>query len=183
MDDDLELISRCLAGDSGAFERLYAAHARHMAAYFLRSGFDSADADDLTQETFVRVFRSLDTYDQRRGSFRLWLSAIARNVARRSWSRRADGESFDPELAEQTLAASVDESESPEAREEVAAVRDCVSALPAELGGIVRLRYVEGRTTRGIAAFTGIPEATVRLRLKEAQGMLEQCLKGKGFLG
>lgn len=181
-DSGLELISRCLGGDARAFEELYAAYAGRVAGYFLRSGFRPADADDLTQETFVRAFRSLDTYDERRGSFPLWLSAIAKNVARRSWSRRAEAEGFDPELAEEMFAAPENPSQTPEAREETGAVRDCVSVLPAELGGIVRLRYIEGKTTRGIAAFTGIPEATVRLRLKEAQALLEQCLKGKGFL-
>ena len=67
-------------------------------------------------------------------------------------------------------------------REEREAVRLCVDRLPPQLGRIVRLRYVEGRTTRGIAETTAIPESTVRLRLKEAMALLEQCLQSKGII-
>ncbi len=61
-------------------------------------------------------------------------------------------------------------------------MRDCISCLPRELAEIVRLRYVEGRTTRSVGERMGMPEATVRLRLEQAQSLLAQCLKGKGFL-
>jgi RNA polymerase sigma-70 factor (ECF subfamily) len=151
-------------------------------AYLLRSGFGPADADDLAQETFLRAFRSLATFEVERGSFVRWLGAIARNVARRRWHRRREPDSFDPELAEEMFAAPDNPGESPEAREEFQAVRACVDALPAELARIVRLRYVEGRTTRGVSAAAGLPEATVRLRLKEACALLAECLRGKGFL-
>jgi RNA polymerase sigma factor (sigma-70 family) len=182
-DGDLKLISQCLSGDEGAYGRLYAAHAARVTVCFLRTGFAHADAEDLAQETFVRAFKSLRTFDPDRGRFRQWLAAIVRNVIRRAWSRRSSNDQFDPELADEMFAAPECPAAAPEAREEVEAVRQCVASLPPELAGIVRLRYIEGRTTRGIADFIGIPEATVRLRLKEAHGLLEACLKGKGFLG
>ena len=47
---------------------------------------------------------------------------------------------------------------------------------------LMRLRYVSAGTTRGIATATDVPEATVRLRLTEALGLLERCLKSKGVL-
>jgi RNA polymerase sigma-70 factor (ECF subfamily) len=181
-DPDREVVRRCLNGDQAAFEALYAAHAGAVKAYLLRSGFAQADADDLTQETFTRAFGSLATFDADRGAFRVWAAAIARNVARKYWARRREPEHFDPELAAESLAVSDNPGQAAEAREEVEAVRTCVDALPAELAHIVRLRYVEGRTTRGIAAAAGIPEATVRLRLREARETLAQRLRKKGFL-
>jgi len=180
--DQGQLIARAAAGDEAACAALHGAHAGRVRAYFLRSGFALADADDLAQETFLRTFRGLGTYDPRRGAFVSWLGAIARNVARRRWRRRAQPDSFDPDLAEDMFPAEANPAETPEAREEIEAVRDCVAALPAELERVVRLRYVDGRTTRGIAEATGLPESTVRLRLAEAAERLAAALRKKGFL-
>ncbi len=177
-----ELVRRCLAGDQAAYEALYFAHAGRVAAYFLRSGFSGPDAEDLTQETFARAFRSLATFDPARGAFPVWLAAIARNVARRHWAGRQEPEHFDPELAEGALAPPGNPGRGAEDREEIDAVRACVDALPADLSTIVRLRYVDGRTTRGIAAATGLAEATVRSRLSEAQDLLADCLGAKGIM-
>ena len=181
-EQDTRLIERCRKRDVKAYETLYHAHAGRVAAYFLRSGFAHADADDLTQETFVRAFRSLATFDAQKGTFRRWLAEIARNVARSQWGRRKQAELFDAELAEEMLLATENPSEAPEAREELAAVGDCVGRLPEELWQIVRLRYVVGRTLRGVAASANMPEATVRLRLQEALALLARCLKQKGVV-
>ena len=182
-DQDAQLIRNCLlTGDLSAYEALYYTHAGRVAAYLLRSGFSKSDADDLTQESFVRAFKSLTTFDPRKGEFRAWLAKIARNVARNQWSRRKHPELFDSELAEQTFVAPSNPGDTPEAREECAAVEDCVERIAEPLGQLVRLRYVEGRTLRGIAAATKMPEATVRLRLKEALDMIQRCLSEKGIL-
>jgi RNA polymerase sigma-70 factor (ECF subfamily) len=178
--EDAQLIASCLARDGQAQGRLYDRHGPRVRAYFLRSGFSPADADDLCQETFMRVFASLHTFDVRRGSLGGWLTTIAKNVARRRWRKRAS-EHFDPELAEQTLEASLDQAETPEAREELDAIDDCVRLLPGDLGRLIRLRYVEARTTRGLAEATGLPESTVRLRLAQARAMIQKCLEHKGI--
>jgi len=180
-DDEAELVERCLAGEAAAFEALHAAHAGRVTGYLLRCGFAGADADDVAQEVFWRAFKSLRTFDPARGSLRTWLGAIARNAARKHWARRRPAGNFDPDLAEAMLAAPENPADRPEQREEIAAVRDCVDGLPADLARIVRLRYVEGLTTRGVAAAAGVPEATVRLRLTQAKGLLATCLRGKGF--
>ena len=180
-DRDLQFVARCLSGDGSAFDSLYATHAGRIKVYFLRSGFAPASADDLTQETFIRVARSIGTFDARRGSFRTWLAAIARNVARKQWSRRVQPENFDPELAEDMLVGTDDPLAAAESNEELDAVRLCVEQLPTELRQIIRLRYVDGMTTRGIGEAVRMPESTARLRLDEAREAVERCLRGKGF--
>ena len=177
-----QLISRCLSGEESACRELYHAHAGRVAGYFRRSGFDSSLTADLTQETFVRVFSSLGGYDFARGAFGAWLSAIARNVARKSWRRRKTENTFDPELADAMFAIPEEASSSPEQREENAAVADCVLRLDEQSGDLVRMRYVRGMTTRGIASEAGIPESTVRSRLGEALDCLARCLQGKGIV-
>jgi len=179
---DAQQIDRCLAGDQEAFARLYETYARRIKAYFLRSGFDISAADDCVQETFLRVHSSLATFDPDRGAFSVWLYAIARNVTRRQWERRKQPDNFDAELAEQVFAVSDNPGLHAEAREEGNAVQACVEALPGELANIVRLRYVEARTTRGIGELTGLPESTVRLRLQQASDLLAQCLRSKGVI-
>jgi len=182
-EDDAQLVARCLSGENGAFDALYQAYAPRAWAYFLRSGFSRPDADDLAQETFSRVFRSLATFDATRGAMRAWVATIARNVARKRWGRRAQAENFDPALAEDVLAGGDDPVSTAGRDEEIAAVRDCIERLEEPLRQIVRLRYVEGRTTRGVGVAAGMPEATVRSRLAEAHGRLRRCLEGKGVVG
>jgi len=96
--------------------------------------------------------------------------------------RRCKRYSTDPQLADEMFTAPAEVLESAEVREEIDAVSDCVSNLPDELAKIVRLRYMAAGTTRGIATAIEVPESTVRLRLKEALGLLEHCLKSKGVL-
>ncbi len=183
MDDhDLQIVRLSLAGEQTGFEALYSNHAGRVMAYLLRSGFSRADAEDLTQETFIRAFKSLHTFDANRGRFGTWLATIARNVARKQWSRRKNPENFDPELAEEFLTSPDNPGATVAATEEIDAVGACVEFLPGELARIVRLRYVYALTTRTIAAEVSLPEATVRLRLKEAVDALRRCLEGKGFL-
>ncbi len=175
-------LALAMEGDDEAFTRLYGLHAPRVKVYFSRSGFDGSDADDLTQETFIRVYRSLHTFDPKRGKFRTWVATIARNVARRRWSRRKPDASMDPELAEEMLRCDQAPTGPLEQRERIEAVRDCIQHLDKDLGELVHLRYVRALTTRAIGRQLKMAEATVRLRLTEAQGLLQGCLQSKGIL-
>jgi RNA polymerase sigma-70 factor (ECF subfamily) len=180
--DEQELIRRIGEGDSEAFARLYADRAGRVRGYFQRCGFKSFDVDDLTQEVFLRAYRSIETFDPDRGRLATWLGAIARNLARSHWARRSTTEPFDSQLAEAMLADPDDPAGAPGRREEIDAVDDCIRRLPAMLALLVRLRYVEGRTTRGVAQAASMAESTVRARLKEAYSALERCLREKGVI-
>lgn len=176
-----QLVQSAADGNEAAFRALYVRYARGTKAYFLRSGFSTHEADDLLQETFLRVHRSLRTFDPDRGRFGTWLGTIARNVVRKRWARRKPlGEAFDPEIAADVFAAEENPGDSPETREAVTALNDCIERLGAEHAAVVRLRYVSALTTRGVAEKLDMPESTVRLRLREAKGLLMQCLRGKG---
>ncbi len=179
--DEQFIVTQCLSGDRDAFAAVYAAHGRKVLAYFRRSGLRPSDADDLCQEVFTRAFRSLKTFDPSRGALGAWIAAIARNVARRHWRKAArQGGSFDPELAEQTLADD-NPGDDAESAESIEALDDCVGRLPEEMARLIELRYIDARTTRGMAEVLDIPEATVRLRLDKARDLLRRCLEEKGI--
>jgi len=176
------MVARCLRGEPGSFEAIHAAHSRRVMAYLLRSGFSVHDAEDLCQDIFVRVVKSLKKFDESRGALGAWIATIARNVARKRWRRKASRWlDFDPELAEETLSGGDDPSGATEAVETIEALDDCIGRLPGELQQMIRLRYVEGRTTRGISSAVGMPEATVRLHLDKARDILRRCLESKGI--
>lgn len=179
--EELRLILDCQAGSRAAFESLYRMRAPRAKAYFLRCGFSPADADDMVQDAFTRLLTSIGRFDPQRGAFAAYMATIIRNVARKRWARRTHAQDMDSELAQDVL-QDTGQSPSPEQREEAAAVGECVSRLRVDLAALVRLRYVEGYTTRKIAEMTGMAEATVRLRLDEAKALLEQCLRAKGVV-
>jgi len=183
------LVARCLAGEREAFVEIHQAHAAAVVAFFCRGGFDGSLADDFAQETFLRAWRSLKTFDAGKASFRTWLAAIARNVARREWQRRPVPErfdaSFDEKLAGDVFAEPGDFAEDLAEAETLAGLNDCVDRLAQRdeaAATLIRLRYVEAMTTRGLAIRLNLPESTVRLKLAHAHGQLENCMKTKGFL-
>lgn len=185
MDDrDLVLVSRCLMGDASAFHELYEARAAGVMSYFVRCGFGPVESEDLTQETFIRAFKSLEGFDAQKGYFQQWLGAIARNMARRKWEGRRGGANpdYDAQVAASSLAddESADPARRAEDSEALAALAACVEGLSEADRQLVRLRYVEAMSTRGIAQTCGIPESTVRSRLDEACRHLAKCMKGKG---
>jgi RNA polymerase sigma-70 factor (ECF subfamily) len=174
-------LARAQRGDTAAWFELHTARAGALKAYFLRSGFDHADADDLTQDTFVRAFRSFNTFDPERGSLSTWLAAIARNIARKRWQKADPPDHLDPELAEEVFGVLESPDGSAADREELDALSRCIDRLPPELARIVHLRYVQGRSIRGITTAIEMPESTVALRLREINGLLARCLRGQGF--
>lgn len=177
-----DAIARYLDGDPSGFDALHSACAGRVMAYLLRSGFARHDAEDLCQDIFMRVAKSLRTFDPSRGAFGAWLATIARNVVRKRWRRKtASPMDFDPHLAEQTLIGADDVAGEAESAETVEALEDCIARLPADLQRLIRLRYVDGRTTRGLAEATTSPEATVRLHLTSARDQLRGCLESKGI--
>lgn len=174
---------RFVGGDAGAFGALHARHFDRVYGAMRRAGLDHAAAADLAQDVFLRVVQAAGQFDPTRGSFAAWTGAIARHCLARHFAATGRQVNVDAALLADSQVGREDE---PPVRavtaEEIAAVDDCVSRLPADLRRIVERRYVEGQTTRAIAAAVRISEAGVRNRLSEAKDLLARCLGGKGVL-
>ena len=79
-DLDLQLVERCLAGDEGAWEDLVKTHTRRVYSICYRFIGKDSEAQDLTQDVFLRLFRTLKSFRSGEGSFTVWLSRMTRNL-------------------------------------------------------------------------------------------------------
>ena len=79
MENDLELLKHCLTGDNRAWESLLKVHNRKVYNLCFRFTGRTVEAEDLTQEIFIKVFQTLKTYDEAQGAFTTWLTRVARN--------------------------------------------------------------------------------------------------------
>lgn len=136
---------------------------------------DATAAEDIVQESYLRAFRSFDSY--RGGDARSWLLAIVRNCAF-DWSKmhrlRADGAAADPDTLADT---GQDGPEDSAARNsEIQRVRTAIGRLPEPFQQTLILRELEELSYREIAQVTGVPLGTVMSRLARARQMLAEGL-------
>src|SRR5215472_9470802 len=80
LNSDQSIVSRCLSGDEAAWEELVRLHTRHVYALCYRFTGSGSEAQDLTQEVFLRVFRTLKSFRSAEGSFGTWLARVTRNL-------------------------------------------------------------------------------------------------------
>src|SRR5437773_9221099 len=96
LDQDTSLVDRCVSGDDAAWEELVRQHTRRVYGLCYRFTGSDAEAQDLTQEIFLRVFRSLKSYRLTEGSFVTWLSRLSRNLPIDNYRRTRQDRLTDP---------------------------------------------------------------------------------------
>jgi RNA polymerase sigma-70 factor (ECF subfamily) len=169
---DERLAARAAGGDRRAFEALVTRHRQAVYRLCWSATGNHADADDAAQETFLRVFRALPSYNPDR-PFGPWLRKIAWNCG---LSVRRDGQAGVPQVSGEELPDPVDPAEGPEAtasgNEESRRIAAAIAGLPAELRAVLLLRAVEGLSYAEIADAAGIPAGTVMSRLSRARDRL-----------
>jgi len=179
-EDEPALVARARNGDRAAFDELVRRHADGLYAVILCSCADRDEAEEVTQEAFLRAWRGLPAF---RGEARFftWLYRIGVNEAR----RRADGRRRHQDvivvsLDEQREHASGDRSVQPLDRAEQADLRGtldaAIAALPVDQRAALVLRDVEGLSTAQAAAVLGLREAAFKSRLHRARELLRAGL-------
>lgn len=167
-----ELIARCLAvhpQPSAAFEKLYDQHARSvlMFLYGLHR-HDEHAARDALQETFLRFWKSLPTFQQGR-PLRPWLLRIGRNVSLDMWKRASSkAERGLDEMGELVESTEPGPSELATQRETAAVLRRVVLDLPADQRAVFLLKHDEGLTYTQVAETLGCSVRTAKYRMKAA---------------
>jgi RNA polymerase sigma-70 factor (ECF subfamily) len=165
--------------DRAAFTRVFAYYAPRVKSYLLRLGLDGAQAEEVSQEVMVAVWRKAQSFDRTQASVATWIFRIARNrridVFRRE--QRAQLDASDP-VFEPAAEASPDAAA--EAAEREAQVRRAMAELPPEQRDLVRRAFYEDLSHSEIAATTGVPLGTVKSRLRLAFAKLKLTLADAG---
>jgi RNA polymerase sigma-70 factor (ECF subfamily) len=170
MESDERLMSRLAGGDEGALAPLLERWRSPLRGFLARRVGD-ADADDLFQETWLRVVRYRDRYDPQR-RFSTWLFQIANNLCRDRGRRREVRVRYRRER--QAEAAGDPARTQPPPVDRALDVRRRVAALPEKLREVLVLRYYRDLPEKEIARIVGIPPGTVKSRLHAAVKALRE---------
>ncbi len=187
LDPDSTLVERCLSGDDSAWEDMVRTHTRRVYAMCYRFTGKDSEAQDLTQEVFLRVFRTLKTFRSGEGSFVVWLTRLTRNLLidnyRRTRLDRATDSIEDqlPVLEEKGSLTSRTEGMLA-GREASEILQRALGKLSPELRETVILRDVEELEYREIAEVLKVPEGTVKSRLNRGRAELARILRKQRVL-
>jgi len=182
LDADNQLVARCLAGDEAAWEDLVRVHTRRVYAICYRFTGTDSEAQDLTQEVFLRVFRSIKSFRSGEGSFTVWLARLARNLLidhyrRTRLDRATDSIEEQLPMLEEKTAMSARTDGLVAGREASELLQAALQKLSPELRETVILRDLEEMEYREIAQVLNVPEGTVKSRLNRGRAELARVLR------
>jgi RNA polymerase sigma-70 factor (ECF subfamily) len=174
------IIQRCLDGDQAAWSDIVRLHWRTVfnVAYKFVGRHDLAE--DLAQDVFLKLFRSLDTFD-RRANFQTWLISVSRNLCidhYRSVRREREAIARDVDPAGLAAAAPGRGAHAAlEQRDRARLLRDALDRLAPTLRDAVMLRDIQELSYQEIAARLGVPEGTVKSRINRGRAELARQLQ------
>lgn len=182
MDADAQLVERCLSGDESAWEDLVKVHTRRVYSICYRFTGSDAEAQDLTQEVFLRIFRSLKTFRAGEGSFAVWLTRLSRNLLidhyrRTKLERATDSIEEQLPMLEEKSSMSARTDGLVAGREASEILQAALQRLSPELRETVILRDLEELEYREIADTLNVPEGTVKSRLNRGRAELARVLR------
>jgi RNA polymerase sigma-70 factor (ECF subfamily) len=176
-EQEAALVDRAQAGDRTAFEELVRRHADHLYAVVVRFVADGAEAEEVTQDAFLRAWRSIGRFEAR-SRFFTWLYRIGINEAKRRAARRPPVTVVS--LDDEPIPEAPDWSEAPETRMRQHDLRrvleDAIRALPIEYRVPIILRDVEGLSTQEAAEVMDLGDAAFKSRLHRARLAVRRAL-------
>ncbi len=183
------LVRRCIAGDAAAWEEIVHTYNRRIFNICYRFAGSGDDAQDLTQEVFIKMYRTLSSYDPSKGAFVTWVTTITRNLLvdhfRKTKQDRMtdsmDTASSEHEDAQPLSEQIPDQSAPPDAhvrsREVSETVHAALGKLSPELREAVILRDLQDMDYREIATVLKVPEGTVKSRINRGRAELARLLQ------
>lgn len=178
----VELVRRARSGDGAAWEEIVSNFSRRIfnLAYRFTSSVEAAE--DLTQEVFIRIYRTLDQYDAKQGDLSNWLMRLARNLIIDDYRHRQRN-------PQNTMADAVDDHQyhlravgtsaqkDIERKELASQVQEGIDKLPEDLRTCVILRDIEELSYQEIVDVLQIPEGTVKSRINRGRIELAKILR------
>ena len=182
MEQEQELLDRCLAGEDSAWEALLKAYSRKIYNLCYRFTGRVEEAEDVTQEVFIKVFQTLKSDHAAQGSFGTWLNRVARNHLvdhyRRARKDRVTS-SLEDELpeAEQQPSPHMEATGQVESRERREVLQQGLDKLSPDLREAVILRDLHDLDYEEIAQVLSVPQGTVKSRINRGRLELGRVLK------
>ena len=183
------LVRQCIAGDAQAWQQLVVSQNRRIYSICYRFTGSATDAEDLTQDVFLKLYKNLASFDLQKGSFQTWITTLARNLLvdhfRRSRMDRAsesldatfDGEDDGPTVAERLADTRETQEEHVASLELKGRIQEALKQLSPELREAVILRDLEDMDYKEIAQVLRVPEGTVKSRISRGRGELARLLQ------
>jgi RNA polymerase sigma-70 factor (ECF subfamily) len=185
------LAARCVAGDNAAWDELARTQHRRIYGICYRFTGSASEAEDLTQDVFIKVFRNLESFDASKGGFNTWLTTLTRNMLVDNYRRqRMDRvtDSLDEPLGgedEGNGSTKLDRLTDPGRNQEQqvsgmqlrAQIQDALKQVSPELREAVILRDLEDMDYKDIAEVLGVPTGTVKSRISRGRSELAKLLK------
>ncbi len=183
------LVSRCMAGDQGAWRQMVASQSKRVYGICYRFTGSQSDAEDLTQDVFLKVYRNLASFDGAKGSFQTWLTTLTRNMLvdqfRRSKLERStdsmdvsiSGEDDGPTMSERLADTRPNQEQNYAGLELKTKIQDALTKISPELREAVILRDLEDMDYKEIALVLRIPEGTVKSRISRGRAELAKLLQ------
>ena len=184
-----DLAARCLQGDPAAWEKLATGQHRRVYGICYRFTNSQSEAEDLTQEVFLKMFRNLGSFDPVKGGFTTWLTTLTRNLLvdnyRRSRMERAsdsldetyDGEEDGPTKGDRLADGGKSQEQHVAGLELRAQIQHALAQVSPDLREAVILRDLEDMDYKEIAEILGVPQGTVKSRISRGRAELARLLK------
>lgn len=180
------LVRRCVDGDTDAWERLVRQYSRRIYGICYRFTGSATAAEDLSQEVFIKVYRTLGSYDLARGSFNTWITTVSRNLLvdhfRRSRQERLTDslETSEKEDAPTLGERIEDQGASPDThldrRETRDIVQEALTKISPDLREAVILRDLQDMDYKEIAEILKVPTGTVKSRINRGRTELARVI-------
>ena len=183
-----QIVRRCMDGDTGAWAEMVRTHQRRVYGLCYRFTGNAADAEDLTQDVFLKIYSNLGSFDAARGSLTVWVATMTRNLLvdnfRRTKNQRTtssldDGWDQTEEMrpVDRLTASGPNPHESAASKELAKMVQAALARVSAELREAVILRDLQDLDYKEIAQVLGIPEGTVKSRISRGRAELARLLE------
>lgn len=183
-----QIVRRCMDGDSGAWAEMVRTHHKRVYGLCYRFTGNVADAEDMTQDVFLKIYSNLASFDLTRGSLQVWITTMTRNLLvdnfRRTRNQRATGsldegwESTEELQPIDRLSAKGPSQHEQAAQKELSAmVQSALARVSIELREAVILRDLQDMDYKEIAQVLGIPEGTVKSRISRGRAELARLLE------
>lgn len=178
---DEELVKQCMAGDAGAWEQIVREYSRRVYNLAYRFTGRHESAEDLTQEVFIRIYRSLDQYDPALGELSNWLMRLARNLVIDDYRKRQRQPADSSDDLDDHMHHLRTDFDSPqrniERQERSLQVRSAIDKLSPDLRECLILRDIDELSYQEIVDKLKIPEGTVKSRINRGRIELTKVLR------